>query len=145
MIKQRNKTDKTIDPSMRTPSSFERIDYNELRETEQIATLPDQPWLDRGGRTDHMMRTGCGQNVNAEQSATERVLLALKILTSGYEPNAASPVTQEEVDELESYLGDEAAGRSLDEIACMVIQREIGRQHDRLPDRPVARSRDGSD
>jgi hypothetical protein len=68
--------------------------------------------------------------VNVDQGATERVLLALKILTSGYEPNAASSVTPEEVDELESYLGDEAAGRSLDEIACIVIQREIRRQHE---------------
>jgi hypothetical protein len=68
--------------------------------------------------------------VNVDQSATERVLLALTILTSGYEPNAASSVTQEEIDELESYLGDEASGRSLDEIACMVIQREIRRQDD---------------
>jgi hypothetical protein len=68
--------------------------------------------------------------VNLDPSATERVLLALKILTAGYEPNAANSVTPEEVDELESYLGDEAAGRSLDEIACMVIQREIRRKEE---------------
>ena len=135
MIRQRNKADQTIDPNTKTPSSFERIDRNEQTETaqietEQIATLPYRPWLYRGDRTDHPIGTGCGRNVNVDQSATERVLLALTILTSGYEPNAASSVTQEEIDELESYLGDEASGRSLDEIACMVIQREIRRQDD---------------
>jgi len=65
-----------------------------------------------------------------DQSARERVLLALKILTSTYDPNADNRVTQEEVDELKSYLGDEAAGRSVDQIACMVIQREMKRQEE---------------
>jgi hypothetical protein len=65
-----------------------------------------------------------------DQGATERVLLALKILTSHYDPNAENRATQEEVDELRSYLGDEAVGRSLDEIASMVIQREIKRQEE---------------
>jgi hypothetical protein len=68
--------------------------------------------------------------VNVDQGARERVLLALKILTSSYDPNAENRVTQEEVDELKSYLGDEAAGRSLDQIACTVIQREIKRQEE---------------
>ena len=145
MIKQRNKTDQPINPSTKTLNASDGIDRNEQRETEQISTLSYQPWLDREGRTDYLIGTGCGQNVNVDQSATERVLLALKILTSGYEPNAANSVTQEEIDGLESYLGDEAAGRSLDEIACLVIQREIRRQHNRLGDTPAARSMDWSD
>lgn len=71
------------------------------------------------------------QTVNVDQDAMERVLLALKILTSHYDQNPQSRVTQEEVDELKSYLGDESAGRSPDEIACMVIQREIKRQEEK--------------
>ncbi|HXI40398.1 MAG TPA: hypothetical protein VNH83_10480 [Bryobacteraceae bacterium] len=133
MIRQQNKADRAIDPSTRTSNASERIDRNEQqetaqRETEQISTPPYQPWLYQGDRTDHLMRSRCRGTLNAEQSSTELVLLALKILTSGYEPNTANSVTAEEVDELESYLGDEAAGRSLDEIACIVIQREIRRQ-----------------
>jgi len=65
-----------------------------------------------------------------DQGARERILLALKILTSSYDLNAENRVTQEEVDELKSYLGDEAEGCSLDEIACLVIQREIKRQEE---------------
>jgi len=68
--------------------------------------------------------------VNVDQGGSERVLLALKILTSRYDPNAENTATQEEVDELRSFLGDEAAGCSLDQIACMVIQREIKRQEE---------------
>jgi len=128
MIRQRNKADETIDPSTKTPGSFEQIDRIEQGETQQTTSLPYQPWLDGGSHTHHLMRSRSGENVNADQDATERVLLALKILTSGYEPNAASSVTQEEIDELEFFLGDEASGRSLDEIACLVIQREIRRQ-----------------
>ena len=62
-----------------------------------------------------------------DQGARERISLALKILTSHYDPKAENGATQEEVDELKSYLGDEAAGRSPDEIACMVVQREMKR------------------
>ena len=65
-----------------------------------------------------------------DQGARERVLLALKILTSRYDPNAENSGTQEEVDELRLYLGDEAADCSLDQIACMVIQREIKREEE---------------
>jgi hypothetical protein len=65
-----------------------------------------------------------------DQGATERVLLALKILTSHYDPNGENRATQEEIDELKSYLGDGATGRSPDEIACMVIQREIKHQEE---------------
>lgn len=68
--------------------------------------------------------------LNVDQDAQERVLLALKILTSSYDPNAEDSVTQEEIDELRSYLGDEAADLSLDQIACLVIQREIKRQEE---------------
>jgi hypothetical protein len=68
--------------------------------------------------------------VNVDQSSRERILLALKILTSHYDPNAENHATQEEVDELKLYLGDQAAGCSLDEIACMVIQREIKSQEE---------------
>jgi hypothetical protein len=57
-------------------------------------------------------------------------LLALKILTSHYDPNGENRATQEEIDELKSYLGDEATGRSPDEIASIVIQREIKRQEE---------------
>jgi hypothetical protein len=60
-------------------------------------------------------------------------LLALKILTSHYDPNAEQRATQEEIEELKLCLGDEAAGRSLDEIATMVIQREIKRQEKNRP------------
>ena len=68
-----------------------------------------------------------------DRGASERVLLALKILTSRYDANTEDSVTQEEVDELKSYLGEEAAGCSLDQIACMVIQREIkGQEENRL-------------
>ena len=70
------------------------------------------------------------QTVNVDQAAIERVLLALKILTSHYEPSAENRVAQEEVEELKSYLGDDGAGRSPDEIACMVIQREMKRQEE---------------
>jgi hypothetical protein len=65
-----------------------------------------------------------------DQGARERVLLALKILTSRYNPNAENRATREEVDELKSYLGDEATDYSLDQIACMVIQREIKREEE---------------
>ena len=68
--------------------------------------------------------------MNVDQSSRERILLALKILTSHYDPNAENHATQEEVDELKLYLGDQAAGCSLDEIACMVIQREIKREEE---------------
>ena len=71
--------------------------------------------------------------MNVDQVARERILLALKILTSSYDLNAENRVTQEEVDELKSYLGDEAEGHSLDQIACMVIQREIKRQEENRP------------
>jgi hypothetical protein len=71
--------------------------------------------------------------VNVDQGARERVLLALKILTSHYDPNPENSATQEEIDELKSYLGDEATGRSPDEIASMVIQREIKRQEKNRP------------
>jgi hypothetical protein len=73
------------------------------------------------------------QTCDVDQIVTERILLALKILTSHYDPNVENRVRQEEVDELKSYLGDEAAGRSLDEIATMVIQREIKRQEENRP------------
>lgn len=46
------------------------------------------------------------------------------ILKSAHDPNTENSATQEEVDELKSYLGDEAAGLSLDQIARTVIQRE---------------------
>jgi hypothetical protein len=68
--------------------------------------------------------------VNVDQSSRERILLALKILTSHYDPNAENHATREEVDELKLYLGDQAAGCSLDEIGCMVIQREIKSQEE---------------
>jgi hypothetical protein len=51
-------------------------------------------------------------------------------LTSHYDPNSENHATQEEVNELKSYLGDEAASRSLDEIARMMIQREIKSQEE---------------
>ncbi len=69
--------------------------------------------------------------LKVDQDAQERVPLALKILTSSYDSNAENRVTQEEVHELKSYLGDEAAGLSLDQIACTVIQREIRRQEEK--------------
>jgi len=68
--------------------------------------------------------------VNVDQSSRGRILLALKILTSHYDPNPENHATQEEVNELKSYLGDEAASCSLDEIARMVIQREIKSQEE---------------
>jgi hypothetical protein len=68
--------------------------------------------------------------LNVDQDAQERVLLALKILTSSYDPNAEHSVTQDEIDELKSYLGDQATDLSLDRIACLVIQREIKRQEE---------------
>ena len=68
--------------------------------------------------------------MNVDQDAMERVLLALKILTSHYDQNPENRATQEEIDELKSCIGDESVGRSLDEIACMVIQREIKRQEE---------------
>ena len=71
------------------------------------------------------------QNARVDQDAQERVLLALKILTSSYDPNVENKVTQEEIDELKSYLGNEASHLSLDEVACIVIQREIKRQEER--------------
>jgi hypothetical protein len=61
--------------------------------------------------------------VNVDQGPFEGVLLALMILKSTRDPNTAS-ATQREVDELKSYLGDEAAGLSLDQIACTVIRGE---------------------
>ena len=67
---------------------------------------------------------------SVDQGARERVLLALKILTSRYDQNAENSATQEEVDELKMYLGFEAADYSLDQIACMVIQREIKREEE---------------
>lgn len=69
--------------------------------------------------------------LSVDQDAQERVLLALKILTSSYDPNAEHSVTQEEIDELKSYVGDEAADLSLDQIACLVIQQEIKRQEEK--------------
>lgn len=69
--------------------------------------------------------------LNVDQDAQQRVLLALKILTSSYDANAEDRVTQEEIDELKSYLGDEAADFSIDQIACLVIQREIKRQEEK--------------
>lgn len=70
--------------------------------------------------------------LNVDHDAQERVLLALKILTSSsYDRNADHSVTQEEIDELKSYLGDEAADLSLDQIACLVIQQEIKRQEEK--------------
>jgi len=68
--------------------------------------------------------------LNVDQDAQERVLLALKILTCSYDATAEDSVTQEEIDELKSYLGDDAADLSLDQIACLVIQREIKRQEE---------------
>ena len=70
--------------------------------------------------------------MNVDQQASERVLLALKILTSHYNLNDENRATQEEIDELKSYLGDEATGRTPDEIASMVIQREIKCQEGNL-------------
>jgi hypothetical protein len=49
MVKQRNKNDPTIDPSTITRNASAQIDGNGQRETEQIATLAYQLWLDRGG------------------------------------------------------------------------------------------------
>ncbi len=49
MVKQRNKPDPTIDPSTKTLNACARIDGNGQKETEQIATLAYQLWLDRGG------------------------------------------------------------------------------------------------
>jgi hypothetical protein len=51
-------------------------------------------------------------------------------LTSRHDQNAENSATQEEVDELKMYLGFEAADYSLDQIACMVIQREIKREEE---------------
>jgi len=65
--------------------------------------------------------------VNVDQDARERILFALKILISHYDPKAENRATQEEFEKLKSYLGDEPAGRSPDEIACIVIQRELKR------------------
>lgn len=57
-----------------------------------------------------------------------RVLLALKVLTSSCYPNETNAVTHQELDELLSYFGDDARELSSDQIACLVIQREIKRQ-----------------
>lgn len=66
-----------------------------------------------------------------DAATTERVLLALKVLTSSLDP-AEGNATQEEIDELRLHLGDEADGLLNDEIACLVIQREIKRQEETM-------------
>ena len=65
-----------------------------------------------------------------DATTTERVLLALKVLTSSLDPRAEGNATQDEIDELRLHLGDEADGLLNDEIACLVIQREIKRQEE---------------
>jgi len=60
--------------------------------------------------------------------AIGRVLLALKILTSSCYPDEKNAVVPEELEELLSYLGDDARGLTTEQIACLVIQREIKRQ-----------------
>jgi len=72
----------------------------------------------------------CRDTQNVDRGALERVLLALKILRCSHDTNTEDRPAQEEVDELKSYIGDEDAGRSIDQIASIVIQREIKRQEE---------------
>lgn len=69
-----------------------------------------------------------GRNSNLDQVARERVLLALKVLTSTLDARSKDQATQEEVAELRSYIGPEAMSLSDDQVACLIIQREIQRQ-----------------
>lgn len=64
------------------------------------------------------------QNLNVDQGALERVLLAMKILRANHDSDTEDRPAHEEVDELKSHLGDQAANLSLDQIAYMVIERE---------------------
>ncbi len=70
-----------------------------------------------------------------DTATTERVMLALKILTSSLDPSAEGIAAQAEIDELRSHLGDEAVDLADDEVACLVIQREIKHQEERTAKR----------
>jgi len=65
-----------------------------------------------------------------ENPSITRVLLALRFLTSG-DPGDGNGGAEEDLTELLAYLGDDATGLSSEQIACLVIQREIKRQDEK--------------
>ena len=60
------------------------------------------------------------------QIALEHMMLALKVLSASYGVGSAK-VDPVDVTTLKSYLGDTAAGLSVDQISSLVIQRELER------------------
>ena len=65
-----------------------------------------------------------------EKLTTQRLRLALKVLSSRYDPKVE--VTTLEIDCLKSCLDGDLAGMAVDDIATMVIQQELERQKSTL-------------